>query len=244
MKISLIIPAYNEESCIGACLESVLKNGAGLHEIIVVNNASSDNTETIAKSYPGVRVVTEHNKGVMKARQRGFVESRGDIVAFIDADTAMPEGWTEKILNRYNKDPRLVCISGPYKYYDGSRLHRFTLASFWWLTAPVMYRLVGYMVLGGNFAAKKDALTAMGGFDTSIDFYGDDTDIARRLHKHGKVLWHMDFFIHTSTRRFAEEGLFLTNARYALNFIWPVLFHRPFTKKHQDVRAKTINKAS
>lgn len=242
MKISLIIPAYNEEACIGACLESALRNGAGLHEIIVVNNASSDNTETIAASFPGVRVVTENSKGVMKARQRGFTESTGDIVAFVDADTMMPKGWTDKIISKYDKNPNLVCVSGPYKYYDGTHLHRIILTVFWWLTSPVMYRLVGYMVLGGNFAAKKDAIIAMGGFDTSIDFYGDDTDIARRLHHHGEVLWHMDFFIHTSTRRFAEEGLLLTNIRYALNFIWPVLFHRPFTKKHQDVRSLVNSK--
>jgi glycosyltransferase involved in cell wall biosynthesis len=63
MTISLIIPAYNEEKYIGSCIEYALRHAHDhVDEIIVIDNASTDNTKKIAESYPGVRVITEHKK--------------------------------------------------------------------------------------------------------------------------------------------------------------------------------------
>ncbi len=63
MKISLVICAYNEEKYIGACLESVLKNAKEkLHEIIVVDNNSTDKTKEIVKRFPEVSLVEETKK--------------------------------------------------------------------------------------------------------------------------------------------------------------------------------------
>ena len=105
-----------------------------------------------------------------------------------------------------------------------------------WSVAPLAYRLVGYMILGGNFVAKRSAIEKIGGFDRSIAFYGEDTDLARRLSKVGKTLFRMDFYAYASARRFEEEGLFKPNIVYMLNYLWPVLFHRPYTRQYQDVR--------
>jgi glycosyltransferase involved in cell wall biosynthesis len=77
MKLSIAIPAYNEEALIGACLEAItaslsrLKLSPSEYEIVVVNNASTDHTKEIASSYPGVRVVDEPHKGLTRARQTG-----------------------------------------------------------------------------------------------------------------------------------------------------------------------------
>jgi hypothetical protein len=101
--------------------------------------------------------------------------------------------------------------------------------------APVMYRLVGYALLGGNFIARKDALEKVG-IDTSVLFYGEDTIIGQRLARVGKVMFRMDFYVWSSARRFEKEGIWRTNIRYGLNYIWPVLFGRPYTKAYNDVR--------
>ncbi len=239
MKISLVIPAHNEEFYIGTCLEHVIKNSQGkLYEIIVIDNASSDKTRETALRYPGVKVVHESNKGLTKARERGLREAQGDYIAYIDADTRMPSQWIEIAEKTLASHPEIMCLSGPYRYYDGSFWIRNVMTILWYISAPIMYRLVGYMVLGGNFIAKKSALISAGSFNPAIDFYGEDTDIARRLHTVGKVLFRMDFFIYSSSRRLAKEGLIMTNIRYALNFIWEVIFHRPFTKKSTDIRIK------
>jgi hypothetical protein len=78
MRLSFVVPAYNEEAYLPACLESVLAQTRELGdavEIIVVNNASSDRTREVALGYSGVRVVDEPRKGLTFARQAGFVDT-------------------------------------------------------------------------------------------------------------------------------------------------------------------------
>jgi len=236
MKVSLIIPAYNEEKYIGSCLEYAIKNSNGwFHEIIVIDNNCTDRTKEIAESFPGVHVVQEPKKGLTRARQRGLEEATGDFLAYIDADTRLPRGWTEKAENVLSKHPEIVSLSGPYKYYDGSAYLRAT-QKLLWPVAKIAYAIAGFGVLGGNFIARKSALIAMGGFDTSIEFYGEDTDIARRLSKYGKAVFHLDFYIYSSARRLNHKGLMRINIVYALNFIWGALFKKPFSKSYEDIR--------
>lgn len=230
--ISIVIPAYNEELYIGPCLEHLMKNMHHFKEVIVIDNASTDKTSQIVQEqYPQVKLVYEANKGTTWARARGLKEATGDLVAYLDADTQMPLEWVGKALNIFNKDKEIVSVSGPYRYYDGPISTRVILNAIWWMSAPITSRLVGYMVLGGNFIAKKEALDGMEEFDTSITFYGDDTDIARKLSKMGKVVFRMNFFTYSSCRRYRKLGLVRTNIIYALNYAWEVLFHHPFSKE-------------
>ena len=233
MKTSVIIPTYNEASYIGACIESIMQNGRGMyHEIIVVDNGCTDNTATVAAAYPGVKVVQELKKGTQNARQRGLMEATGDRIAFFDGKVRVPEGWFQKAEDIFAKDSRIVSISGPFRYYDGPRWMRLTMAITWWLSAPLTYRCVGYMILGGNFMADRKALIDTKAFDAEIRGFGDDTDTARRLSAAGKVAFHMDFVVYSSMRRFMADGFIKTNVKYALNFLWPVLFKRPFTNTY------------
>ena len=241
MKLSFVIPAYNEEAYIGRCLESIVKalgqKPAGYEaEIIVINNASTDRTKEIAESVPGVRVVDEPNKGLTKARQRGLQEAQGELLAYIDADSYVAEHWFPIMEHEFATKPKLVSLSGPYRYYDLSGWKKFLAELGWDIAAPTLYFFAPYIVLGGNFTAKKEALIAMGGFDASIDFYGEDMDIAWRLHELGTVLFRMDFFVYSSGRRLTGEGLFKTYLVYAINSLWEVIFHRPFTKTSKDIR--------
>jgi glycosyltransferase involved in cell wall biosynthesis len=128
---SLIIPAYNEEAYIGFCLDSVLQNAFGrFHEIIVIDNTSSDRTCEIARARRGVRVVQEMQKGVCFARQRGLEEASGEILAYIDADTRLPADWALIAERTFQNRPNLVCLSGPYRYYDGPKAKRGFLTGF------------------------------------------------------------------------------------------------------------------
>ena len=170
--LSLIIPAYNEEAYIGFCLDSVLQNAFGrFHEIIVVDNASSDRTGEIARARRGVRVVQEMQRGVCFARQRGLEEATGEILAYIDADTRLPADWALIAERTFQNRPDLVCLSGPYRYYDGPKAKRWVLNGFSRLAVPMGRWLFGYMVVGGNFIATKRAIKEAGGFDTTINFW-------------------------------------------------------------------------
>lgn len=238
MKISLAIPAYNEEKYIGAALKSVSDSAPqNLLEILVVNNASTDKTAEVAARFPRVRVVNEPHKGLTKARQRAFLEAKGDVLAFVDADSLVPKNWFNIINREFSQDPELVCLSGPYMYYDTPAWQRWLVKWLYYgILARVIYFFTRYMATGGNFAVKKSALEKIGGFDTSIDFYGEDTDIARRLHKVGKVKFLFNFFMPTSGRRFAQEGTLSTGAKYVANYTSVMMAKKPLSKTYRDVR--------
>ncbi|HEY4524069.1 MAG TPA: glycosyltransferase family A protein [Candidatus Paceibacterota bacterium] len=241
MNISLIVCAHNEEKWIGACLTHALKNKIPeLSEIIVVNNASTDKTEEIALSFssdfPGLRVVKENEKGLTKARARGLKEATGDILAYIDADTQMPLGWLQKVKKTFTANSKLAAVSGPYQYYDLSSWQEFMNNVYWTCLAYPTYFFTGYMMVGGNFAVKREALLKIGGFDESIDFYGEDTDIARRLSYVGKVKFTLFLPMPTSARRLKKEGLLTATFIYAANFFSEVLRKKPFTREYKDIR--------
>jgi glycosyltransferase involved in cell wall biosynthesis len=235
MNISLVIPAFNEEGQIGACLDSILHYAPGkFYEIIVVDNASTDRTAAISRDYPQVRTVSESRKGVGYARQRGLQEASGDLVAFIDADVRMRAGWVDVIERVFAMQPGVVALTGPYLFHDGPKWRR------WVLDAGSLFVLVGHllfgMIIGGNFVARKQALEAMGGFDPTISFFGQDPDIARRIKSQGKAPFRFDFFVYTSSRRYDAEGLLAVNIRYLVNILWILLFHRTFSARHRDIR--------
>lgn len=241
MKLSLIIPAFNEELYIADCLryataEFAAQASRGSFEIIVVDNASTDRTAEIAASFDGVRVVHEAKKGLTSARQCGMDAASGEILAYIDADTHMPAGWLSRVLDAYERDKNLVCISGPYRYHDLGKLKSAMVRFYWWMLAKPTYWFTGYMAVGGNFAASKAALQRISGFDTSIAFYGEDTDIARRLSEQGKVLFDLKLVMPTSARRLQQEGFVTTAYRYVLNFVSEVILKRPITSDYRDIR--------
>src|SRR3954468_7907238 len=151
MRISLVIPAFNEEAYLGGCLDSVIESGGRFHEIIVIDNASTDGTAGVAAARPGVRVVHEPQKGLLAARQRGFLEATGDAVAYVDADTRMPKGWCEHADRIFTARPEVVGLSGPARYWDAPAWQRVFLSLLWYGSAPIAYRLVGYMIYGAGF---------------------------------------------------------------------------------------------
>ncbi len=244
MQLAFVIPAFNEEELIGKSIESVLKQVKKSNieaEIVVVDNASTDRTAQIVKSYSGVRLVKEKQKGLVYARRAGFNATKAELIANIDADTILPDGWIEKVLEEFAKNKNLVALSGPYIYYDLSLWNRFLVRGFDVL-AYISYLLnrfvfrIGSMIQGGNFVIKRSAWIKAGGYDTSISFYGEDTDIAVRLSKIGAVKWTFKLPMFTSGRRLQHEGVFSTAGKYVLNYISVTLLGRPVTKHYTDVR--------
>jgi len=244
MRISFVIPAYNEERRLPRCLDSIrreLDRTPCDAEVVVVNNASTDHTGDIARTYPWVRVVDEPQKGIVRARHAGLIVSTGELIANIDADTMLPEGWLAKVLHEFSKDKNLAALSGPFIYYDLSRLHRM-LTFIFYLFGYVSYLInhhifrSGAMLQGGNFIVRRTHLERAGGFDTSIEFYGEDTDVARRISKVGRVKWTFRLPMYASGRRLKYEGIVTTGLRYAANYIYILVRGKPFTEVYTDIR--------
>jgi cellulose synthase/poly-beta-1,6-N-acetylglucosamine synthase-like glycosyltransferase len=246
MKVSFSIPAYNEEAVIAQCLRSVLeeiqRSGVSA-EVVVVNNASTDRTREIAAGFPGVRVVDEFEKGLTHARAAGMRATDGDIIANVDADTMLPPGWLTTVAKKFGADPELVALSGPFIYYDLSTLDR-TLTRVFYGIGYVLHLFNHYvlrngaMLQGGNFVIRRDAFQSVGGFDTSIAFYGEDTDVACRLAKVGKVTWTWSLPMYASGRRLKKEGIVASGWRYTINHLSVIFLKRPVTVLYKDIREK------
>ena len=245
--LSFVVPAYNEENYLPACLEFILAQIAGreqFFEIVVVNNASTDRTREVALRYPGVRVVDEPRKGLTFARQAGFLSTSGRLIANVDSDSRLTPGWVDRVLAAFAKDSELVALSGPFIYYDLTPTQQIGVRGFYliaWLTYAInRYILrVGSMVQGGNFVVSRAALERIGGFNLSISFYGEDTDIARRMSAVGDVLFTHDLKMYSSARRLKKEGMLTIAARYTVNYLWTTFLKRPFTPDHLDIREQT-----
>lgn len=242
MKLSIVIPAYNEEKNIDeclACVEREIQNNRDI-EVIVVNNASTDSTRDKILSHPWVVHVDEPKKGIVHARAAGYAKATGELIANIDADSRMPKGWIAKVRHEFMNE-KLMALSGPYIYYDAPIYIRFFTRVFY----MVGYVINGFnwyvfgkasMLQGGNYVLRRSALEAIGGYDTSIEFYGEDTDIGRRVSKIGHVNWTFSFPMHTSGRRLMQEGLIKTGWTYALNFFSITFLKKPVTHTYTDVR--------
>jgi glycosyltransferase involved in cell wall biosynthesis len=242
--ISFVVPAYNEEKHLAGTLDAILKeiDRCGcVAEVIVVNNASTDRTGEIAASFPGVIVVDEPVKGLVQARRAGFLRATGRLIANVDADTIVTDGWLARVLDEFTDRPGLVALSGPYIYYDLPKRSRAAVRAFYVMGYGfyVLNRFVlrsGSMLQGGNFVVRRTALEEIGGYNPLFSFYGEDTDLARRLQAVGAVKFTFRLPALSSGRRLAEEGLLRIGVRYSMNFVWATYMHRPFTDNWIDVR--------
>ncbi|MDE2001676.1 MAG: glycosyltransferase family 2 protein [Patescibacteria group bacterium] len=245
MKLSFVIPAHNEEKFIGECLKSVLKEVGEKHpdrvEIIVVNNNSTDDTGKVAGAFKNVKVVDETKKGLSAARHAGYLAATGDLIANIDADTVLTPGWIDKVFAAFEKNEKLVGFSGPYIYYDLSPLANIGVRAFYYLgfLTSLANRFIlnkGAMLQGGNFVVRRSALDKIGGYNLEFEFYGEDTDIARRLHTVGDVVFSFKLPMYTSGRRLQEEGVVTMGLKYGANYVWTLVFKKPLTKKVKNIK--------
>jgi glycosyltransferase involved in cell wall biosynthesis len=242
LRISVIVCAHNEARYLPACLYSVLAQSRLPDELLVINNASSDETALVASQIPHVCVVDEPRKGLVVARETARRRATGDVLVYLDADCRAPLTWLERVERRFERDRSLLALSGPYRFYDWDWVGRALIRAYDFSLAPVTQLFVKYLLrigtifYGGNFAVRRDALEQIGGFDTSIEFHGEDTNLGRRLFAVGKVGLFHDCWLHTSARRYVAMGKGQVFRLYVRNFVSEVLHHRPKDTAHVDVR--------
>ena len=240
--MSVIVCAHNEAQYLAPCLHSLLAQSRPPDEILVINNASTDATRAVAEQIPHVRVVDEPRKGLVVARETGRQLATGEVLVYVDADCRAPLTWLERVERRFARDPHLIALSGPYRFYDWDWWGRVLIRAYDFTLAPATQLLVKYILrigtifYGGNFAVRAEALRRIGGFDTSIEFHGEDTNVGRRLFAIGRVGLFHDCYLHTSARRYVAMGKGAVIRLYVRNFTSEILHHRPKDTTHLDVR--------
>lgn len=161
-RVSIVIPAHNEERYLPACLEALAAQTVRPDEVIVVDNASTDRTAAIAARYPFVKVVHEKRRGRVYARSAGFDASSGDIIGRIDADCVLPLDWVEHIKQFYalERNAREAWSGGPSFY--NVPLTRLVGFAYELLAYRFSYLLLGHYTLwGSNMAITREQWQAV-----------------------------------------------------------------------------------
>ena len=210
MKVSVIIPAFNEELALPETLERITKAlsvVARPSEIIVVDNDSQDRTKQIAVAF-GANVVLEKEHNIARVRNTGARNATGDVLIFIDADTLVPETLFQKI-TAVMEDEKCFGGAVAVEYEDFQRKWmKFYLAG--WKFWGKFFN----MAQGAAQFCRKSFFEELKGYDQTI-FMGEDIEFYWRLAKYAKGSGgYLHFIEHptvkTSTRRFDKMSLWKT----------------------------------
>lgn len=239
--LSIVIPAYNEATVLPRCLRSLRdQDYQGEYEVIVVDNGSTDGTAKVASRY-GARVVHCSEKGVAYAREAGLQSARGEIVVQCDADSIMPSDWLSKIALHFLTCTEDAGLSGDVRYLGEPFWHRpFSIMNHWlnrityrWLSRPMS-------ILAANFAARREALIAAGGYNLDLPECGDEFDLLLRLKRIGRVSYNPHLIVETSSRRFHGRFWQFMLVDILFHTVLGLLFHRitkrPIKAVRKDVR--------
>ena len=214
-KVSIVVPTMNEAKYIQPCIDSLKKQTHKDFEVVAID-ASTDATPALCTG-AGWKVVKQVSKGVSLARAEGFAATSGEIIACTDADTAVDEKWVERIAKAF-EDERVVCAYGPVYFLDGSLAYK--LVGGFLFTAFLQWnRLIGKdHVAGMNFAVRKTAYDAVGGFRADL-WTAEDVDLGLRIRKLGKVVYDKQMCVYTSVRRLQAEGPLKFLAHHIGNYL-------------------------
>jgi len=235
MRVSVIIPAYNEEAMIGRALESLGKQDyEGSVEIIVVDNNSTDGTAAAARAR-GVRVVRENRKGYIYALIRGFECASGDILFTTDADTMVPQNWISTLVRAFEEDAQVVAAGGGIEFYDAN--WKGSLFAGCILPVALSYDRLCFSyphLWGANMAVRRSAFFKAGGWTGKFNLHAD-ADLSRRMAQVGKVKMLNSLKVSTSARRF-NHHLLINLLVYGGNFLGLQFMKRPIFFNFPDTR--------
>jgi cellulose synthase/poly-beta-1,6-N-acetylglucosamine synthase-like glycosyltransferase len=162
--VSIIIPAYNEESVIRQCLIAAIYQSVPADEIIVVNNRSTDRTAQIVQQmqleYPESPIILlsqDKAQGLIPTRNFGLNSATSDVLGRIDADSVLEPDWVEQVQKAF-ADPSAQAATGPVVYYD-MPMRRFGLKADDKMR-QLMLRLAKHQyhfLFGSNMALRRSA---------------------------------------------------------------------------------------
>ena len=202
--ISVVVPAYNEEENITACLDSL--NHQTLpraeYEIIVVDGNSKDRTRDLAAPLADL-VFIQTSARVGGARNDGAMRARGEILATTDADCILPPDWLERITDDFARYHPVQLYGTVYPREEGLS-YRISLALANTFSRIGYHTGILYYTLGCNTAFDRQAFIRAGMY-RSVDA-GDDLEIALRMKRFGKVLFDPKLRVGFSMRRYRQFG--------------------------------------
>ncbi len=237
-KVSVVIPAHNEDRTLKRCLESVFRNTYGNFEVIVVDDASTDATLEILKGYPValLRVIPEgRQRGPAHCRNRGWAHSDADYIFFTDADCEVGPEWIGAGVRCF-QDTGAVGVEGNTAGTVFSKAFGFRVPiNPFYHCEPPWVNQPQRDFAASNIAFRRDALVRLEGFKEARYQHGrEDSDLGWRARSLGKIAHCAEMTATHRSEWWTPRSLFGNARRYE----WDVAFfkdHRFFFFKQGRV---------
>jgi GT2 family glycosyltransferase len=197
-KVTVVVCAYNAESTMAACLESLRDLRYRAYEVVVVDDGSTDRTGRIADEYDDFHVIHQENKGLSAARNVGIAASTGDIIAFTDSDCVVDPDWLHYLVATFLASGQ-AAVGGPnLPPPEDSLVASCVAASPGGPLHVLLNDEEAEHIPGCNMAFRREVLEEIGGFDPLYRAAGDDVDVCWRLQECGyriafspaAMVWH------------------------------------------------------
>ena len=208
MKISIIIPTYNEEEYLPKLLESIKSQDFTDYEIIVADAQSNDNTREIAKEY-GCIVVEGGLPG--PGRNKGAEVAKGEILLFLDSDLELTENYLANVIEEFEAEELGIAITQMTPLSEKKRDKYLHDLANWFMIAVENIKPHGAGCYG--IISKRELHEEVNGFDENLTF-GEDTDYIERVAEISEFKVLRNAKIGVSTRRLEEEGLYTLLKQY------------------------------
>jgi glycosyltransferase involved in cell wall biosynthesis len=217
LKLSLIIPVYNEERHIEACLDAVALQTVKPFEVILIDNNCTDSTLEIAKKFDFVKIIKQKKQGLIPSRNLGFETAKGDIFGRIDADSVIDKNWVYLVIDSFSKNKQLMGLTGlartsvsPFKDPKSTIMSR----SYFWLVDAQMRTKVMW---GANMAIRREAWGEVKNETADNDQHvHEDQDISLCMAAKGMLIDQRDDLLITTTGQ-SYRYLPKTNYYFGLN---------------------------
>jgi glycosyltransferase involved in cell wall biosynthesis len=192
-KVSVVIPCYNQARFLGEAIQSVLSQGHTDLEIIVVDDGSKDGTEEVTSGYakedPRVRLITQENRGLAGARNRGLAEAGGEYVVFLDSDDRLVPGALEAGVRELETHPGCAFVSGICRKITANGSIVPGWEQFRVRDEPYLELLRSCPVYVPAVMYRRSVFDAVGDFDTSYKA-AEDYDLYYRILERFPVYCH------------------------------------------------------
>ncbi len=175
MKISCIIPVYNAGPYLEAALDSVLSQDWPLHEVIAVDDGSTDaSPEILRRHEQAITIVTVSHRGIPAARNAGLRRVSGDVIAFLDADDLWPARRLRAMAEELDREPSVDVLAGLVQIQDERPVR-----------PPVREDLATkHRFLLGSLLIRRGVFDRVGLFNEALDV-GEDTEFVMRARRQG-----------------------------------------------------------
>jgi GT2 family glycosyltransferase len=237
--ITVIVPVYNGSQTLPDCLEALQRQTHPPHEVIVVDDGSTDDTAIVAERF-GVKVLSQAQAGPAAARNRGARAAQGDILLFTDADCAPAPGWSERLLAPF-ADPAVAGAKGEYRTRQRGLVPRFVQQEYQDRYDRMAGRSQIDFVDTYSAAYRRDLFLATGGFDATFHTASvEDQEFSFRLVAGGHRLVYVPGAIvyHQHDRSLGEYA----RRKYWIGFWKAVVTRRYPDKLVQDSHTPQILK--